>query len=103
MSMDNNNGLNSEVTALKNQVFALLVAMVVVTGSLTVYLYRQDSILGKQCAQISTAMNQTKSSINMFVYQLMVYGQKHPEFAPVLKKYGLTAGTNLPPPSAPGK
>lgn len=103
MPLDNNNDVSSEISALKNQVFALLVALVVVTGSFTVYLYRQDSMLGKQCAQISGAMNQTKGAINMFVYQLMVYGQKHPEFVPVLKKYGLTPGTNLPPPNTPAK
>jgi hypothetical protein len=121
MPLDNNPGagtdmnsgmtsdVNSEIAALKNQVFSLLVALVVVTGSLTVYLYRQDSMLGKQCNQFNSAlavMNQARPSINNFVYSLMVYGQKHPEFLPLLKKYGIAPpppGTSLPSPNAPAK
>lgn len=102
-----NTDMNSEITALKNQVFTLLVALVVVTGSFTVYLYRQDSMLGKECNQYTAALgalNQAKPAINNFVYNLMVYGQKHPEFLPLLKKYGIAPGaTNLPPPNTPAK
>jgi hypothetical protein len=96
MSLDNNNDTNSEIAALKNQMFMLLVALVVVTGSLTVYLYRQDSILGKQCTQLTAVVNQTQVSINNFIGKLVDYGQKHPEFDPVLKKYGLTP-QSVPP------
>ena len=103
-----NTDVNSEITALKNQVFSLLVALVVVTGSFTVYLYRQDSMLGKECNQFNAALaavNQNRPSINNFVYNLMVYGQKHPEFTQaVLKKYGISPGSGtLPSPNAPPK
>ena len=103
------NNSNPEITALKNQVFVLLVALVVVTGSFAVYLYRQDSMLGKQYNQMSATMDQDKNAIGTFVQQLVMYGQKHPEFAPVLKKYNLPTGSlptgpNLPPSSTiPGK
>jgi len=107
--MDNNNDTNSEITALKNQVFALLVAMVVVTGSFTVYLYRQDSLLGKQYTMLNAQYDQTKSSVGTFLGQLVAYSQKHPEFTPLLKKYGIIPGPAAPsaPPSTapaiPGK
>ena len=88
---------NSEIAALKRQVFTLLVALIVVSGTVTVYLYRQASITGKdidairpQAQQIIGAFNQNQSLMNSFVNQLVAYGQTHPDFRPVLMKYGVT-------------
>lgn len=93
---------NSEISALKRQVFTLLLALIVVSGTLTVYLYRQASITGKdidairpQAQQIIGAFNQNQSLMVNFVNQLVAYGQTHPDFRPVLLKYGVT-----PPPVA---
>ena len=95
---------NSEISALKRQVFTLLVALVVVSGTLTVYLYRQASITGKditaiqpQAQQLIGAFNQNQSLMIGFVNQLVVYGQAHPDFRPVLLKYGIQP----PPPGTP--
>jgi hypothetical protein len=84
---------NSEISALRSQLFIQLVALVVVAGCLTVYLYRQASIEGKQLAQakrvIANYQLQEPNLINV-INQLVAYGQKHPEFAQtVLKKYGI--------------
>jgi hypothetical protein len=88
---------NSEIAALKRQVFTLLVALIVVSGTVTVYLYRQASITGRdidairpQAQQIIGAFNQNQSLMNSFVNQLVAYGQTHPDFRPVLMKYGVT-------------
>ena len=35
---------NEEIAALKNQVFTLLIALIVISGTLTVFLYRQASV-----------------------------------------------------------
>ena len=95
---------NSEISALKRQVFTLLVALVVVSGTLTVYLYRQASITGKdiaaiqpQAQQLIGAFNQNQSLMIGFVNQLVAYGQAHPDFRPVLMKYGIQP----PPPGTP--
>jgi len=95
---------NSEISALKRQVFTLLVALVVVSGTLTVYLYRQASITGKditaiqpQAQQLIGAFNQNQSLMIGFVNQLVAYGQTHPDFRPVLLKYGIQP----PPPGTP--
>jgi len=95
---------NSEISALKRQVFTLLVALVVVSGTLTVYLYRQASITGKditaiqpQAQQLIGAFNQNQSLMIGFVNQLVAYGQAHPDFRPVLLKYGIQP----PPPGTP--
>ncbi len=95
MSTENNN-LNPEITALKNQVFTLLVALLVVSGTLTVYLFRQASLTGRdlaQAKQLEQLVVQNETSINNFVGQLVAYGQKHPDFMPVLAKYGITPNT----------
>ena len=41
----------ADLAALKNQVFTLLVALIVVSGTLMVVLYRQATITGKDIAQ----------------------------------------------------
>ena len=96
MTPENNNSesIIAELTSLKNQVFILLVALIVVSGTLTVCLYRQVSIAGKdmqQCQQI-LASDGNQAAINNMIGQLVNYGEKHPDFLPVLKKYGITPG-----------
>ena len=87
---------NSEISALRNQVFVLLIALIVVSGTLTVYLYRQASLARKdyeaiapQAQQVIGAFNQNQQLLIGFVNQLVAYGQLHPDFRPVLAKYGI--------------
>jgi type II secretory pathway pseudopilin PulG len=109
MLTDNN---NDEIAALKNQVFTLLVALIVVSGTLTITLYRQASLTRKDMAtiqqqnqQIAAVLNQDAALIGAFVPRLMAYGEKHPDFLPVLKKYGIAPGQTAPAatPAAPKK
>ncbi|MGC9941326.1 MAG: hypothetical protein ABSE48_05790 [Verrucomicrobiota bacterium] len=90
----------SEISALRSQLFIQLVALIVVTGTLTVYLYRQASAAGKQIAEAKTVIahyNQAEPNIVNFINELVVFGQKNPEFTQqVLKKYGVS-----PQPIAP--
>ena len=93
----------SEISALKNQVFFLLVALMMLSGTLMVVLYRQASMARKeidalktQAAPIITVYNQNAALIDSFVNQLKAYGQAHPDFVPVLAKYGLAAAPSTP-------
>ncbi|HEX9045409.1 MAG TPA: hypothetical protein VF988_00160 [Verrucomicrobiae bacterium] len=109
------NDNNNEIATLKNQVFTLLVALIVVSGTLTVYLYRQVSMAGKdyaqgqqQSQQLAAVISQNEAAITVFVNKLVAYGEKHPDFVPVLKKYnieprpGIPAGATIPAtPAAP--
>ena len=105
------NDLNSEIAALRTQVFTLLVALIIVSGTVTVYLYRQASTLRKdidsiapQAQQIITAFNKNQPLMVNFVNSLVAYGQMHPEFRPVLLKYGITPPpAGVAPPAAPKK
>jgi hypothetical protein len=99
MNSEDNSG---EIAVLKNQVFTLLVALIVVSGTLTVYLYRQTSMTGKDIEQNEQVMNlvaKNQTSIDAFVARLADYGKRHPDFQPILKKYGITPGG----PAAPKK
>jgi energy-converting hydrogenase Eha subunit F len=80
------------VSALQRQVFALLVALIVVSGTLCAYLYRQTSVMGKDLDQMRptvAAFVANQATYNSFLNQLGTYGQNHPEFRPVLAKYGI--------------
>ncbi len=104
------NDLMDQVVALRQQVFTLLLALVVVSGTLTVFLYRQANLAGKDLAAIkpqATAMidafKQKQPSMEAFVKQLTAYGVTHPDFQPVLKKYGIVPSAQpAPTPVAPG-
>jgi hypothetical protein len=97
------NNLETEVAALRNQVFTLLVALIVVSGTLTVFLYRQASVTGKdivQDQQLAVLLDKNKVTVESFVQRLVTYSQKHPDFAPILKKYGIVP-TPAGAPAAP--
>jgi hypothetical protein len=99
-----NSDSNSEISALQRQVFSLLIALLIVSGTLTTYLYRQASLTGKdleaikpQAQQIIGAYNQNQKLMIDFVTQLAAYGQTHPDFRPILAKYGIGAPAAVTP------
>jgi phospholipase/lecithinase/hemolysin len=87
--------VKQQCAALQRQVTTLLLALVIVSGTLTVFLYiqarhaRADLAAVKQpAAQIIQAFNrQDKSNIDSFVIRLAEYGRTHPDFVPILNKY----------------
>jgi hypothetical protein len=88
--------LLDQLVDLRHQVFTLLLALVVVSGTLTVVLYRQARLTGKdidiikpQATQIIAAFKRDQPSMENFVKQLTAYGVTHPDFQPILKKYGI--------------
>jgi hypothetical protein len=103
--------LMDQVVALRHQVFTLLLALVVVSGTLTVYLYRQAHVVGKDLAAVrpqATAMieafKRDQQTMENFVKQLTAYGVTHPDFQPILKKYGIVPqAQSAAAPAAPKK
>ena len=106
--------LMDQIVALRHQVFTLLLALVVVSGTLTVYLYRQASVARKdlaavkpQATQLIEAFKRDHPTMDSFVKQLTAYGVTHPDFQPILRKYGIPPQTQPGPtpvaPEAPGK
>jgi hypothetical protein len=88
--------LSDQIDALRRQTFTLLLALIVVSGTLTVYLYRQASVargdikaVKPQAAALIQAYNQNLPLIQSFVKEIVAYGVTHPDFQPILKKYQL--------------
>ncbi len=100
-----NTGLSDQIDALRRQLFTLLLALIIVSGTLTVFLYRQATLTRRdiaaikpQAAQVIQVFNQNRANIQAFVQQLAAYGQAHPDFQQqVLKKYGITPQTVAAP------
>jgi hypothetical protein len=93
--------LANQIDALRRQTFLLLLALIIVSGTLTVFLYRQASLTRRdlagvkpQATQVVQIFNQNRPLIQNFVQQLVTYGKTHPDFEQsVLKKYGITPQT----------
>jgi hypothetical protein len=102
--------LMDQMVALRHQVFTLLLALVVVSGTLTVVLYRQAKLTGRdidiikpQATQIIAAFKRDQPAMENFVKQLTAYGFTHPDFQPILKKYGIVPTQPAATPVVPAK
>jgi hypothetical protein len=99
--------LTGQIAALQRQSFILLLALIVVSGTLSAFLCYQSHVADKdtqsirpQAMQLINNFTQISAGIDRksaenFVNQLAAYGQMHPEFRPVLQKYGI----NVTPPA----
>jgi hypothetical protein len=90
--------LAAQVASLQRQVCVLLLALIVVSGTVAVYLWYQDRTSGRdlqairpQATQVIQAFDQDLPGMEKFVGQLITYGQAHPDFKPILQKYGIAA------------
>lgn len=89
--------ISDQIAALRRQVFVLLLALIIVSGTLVSYLFYQSRVMSKnvevyrpQAAQIFQNYNQNVPAIQSFVKQLVAFGQTHPDFQKqVLNKYGI--------------
>jgi hypothetical protein len=96
--------ISDQICALRRQAFTLLLALIVVSGTLSIFLYRQASLTRRdienfrpQATQVIKAFNLNRPAIQTFVQQLAAYGQTHPDFQQqVLKKYGITPQSVAP-------
>src|SRR5258706_2089872 len=98
-----NTELSEQIATLRRQTFTLLLALIIVSGTLTVFLYRQASLTRRdikavkpQAMQIIQAFTQKGPDIQNFVKELAAFGVTHPDFQPILKKYGINATNTAP-------
>jgi len=97
--------LAGQISSLQRQVTLLLLALVVVSSTLTAFLFYQSHILGKdldgtrsQASQIIQNYNKNVPQMQKLVQELTAYGQTHPDFQPILINYGIIpAATNAAP------
>jgi hypothetical protein len=89
--------LSGEVASLRRQVFVLLLSLIIVSGTMTFFFFYQSRVEsrdlannGPQARQLIQAFNQGLPNVQKFIQQLGAYGETHPDFQPILKKYGIT-------------
>jgi len=99
--------LREQVASLRKTLFVLLVSLVVISGTLNIFLWRQVhyaradlSGLRQQAGGVLADYQQTTGpKMDDFVNKLRDYSKTHPDFAPIANKYGL----NQIPTNAPKK
>lgn len=105
MNSDLNSDLRAEISALRSQLVTMMLALIVISGTLTAYLYCQASVLGKDynvSKRLVDNVNQSTPLVVNFINQLAAYSKTHPDIQPLLAKYGV--GPNgIPVPAAPAK
>ncbi len=102
--------LQQQVRSLQAIVLGALLALLLLSAGVNIYLYRQVSIVSKELG-IATRVVQDfdsnkKERINSFVSNLVLYARTHQDFNPILQKYGLPPQAAPSPsgtPVAPGK
>ena len=99
--------LQAQFEDLHHLVVSLLILVVVVSGTLSVFLLRQWRTTSKDLAAIRPGATQFISDyhkvgqqrMDAFLEKLKDYGRTHPDFVPILTRYGLSS--NVPPGLAP--
>ena len=89
--------LRAQCDSLRQLVSALLLVLLLVSGTLTIFLARQWrlsktqlELMAPQASQMITEFNKNLPMMQEFVRRLNDYGKTHPDFAPIVAKYHLT-------------
>ena len=117
-SLDGLNHLQAQCDSLRNAVVWILVLLLIVSVTLTLYIWRLSKeqhqeleVVGPQVkgmlAQYEQHKQATDARRDKFIADLIQYGATHPDFVPILAKYGLTkysprpeSSSFAPPPSS---
>ena len=97
-----------EYEGVIQQLNVILVAVVILSGTLSVYLWRQTRYLRRDleglkpiAGPVIQRYNQEKPTVDAFVAKVAEYSRSHPDFAPIAKKYQLQNVTNNPTANLP--
>jgi hypothetical protein len=91
------NDLQDQFDALRHLVVSILILVIVISGTFNIYLLRQWRTASKdlaairpQAAQMIAEYQRVSAPLMTdFVKKITEYGRTHPDFMPVLAKYGL--------------
>ncbi|MCX6890945.1 MAG: hypothetical protein NTX51_05405 [Verrucomicrobia bacterium] len=95
------NGLQAQVEGLRHLIVSILILVVVVSGTFTVYLLRQWRAVGKeltayrpQAAQMIADYQKVSVPVMTdFLKKVTDYGRTHPDFVPILTRYNIKPGS----------
>lgn len=104
-------GLREQIESLRHLVGSILILLVVVSGTLTIFLLREMKTISGQLDafrpgatnMIAIYQKQQGPAMDDFINKLRQYGQTHKDFDPILLKWNLKGGvpTGAPPASVP--
>jgi len=104
------NDVQEQLDAMRHLVVSVLILVLVVSGTLTIYLLRQWRTVSKELTayrphaaqMIGDYQKNRGPATDDFLKKIAEYGQTHPDFMPYLKKYGInpSATTGAPPATA---
>jgi hypothetical protein len=101
--------LQSQVESLRSLVGSLLIFVIVVSGTLNIYFWRQyrvskadlEAIRPQAAMMISQYTTNSGPAIDDLLRRIQEYGRTHPDFAPIIMKYQLNqTPTGAPPAKA---
>src|SRR5262245_4745142 len=86
--------LEAQIRSLQALVLGALMASMLLSVGVNIYFYRQVSMLSKELRAATRLVQEFDSSkrqlINTFATNLVVYARTHPDFVPILQRYGLS-------------
>jgi hypothetical protein len=103
------NSIQEQLDSLRQLLISALVILLLVSGTVTIYLIRQWRFAQKdlealrpQASAIIAQYNKELPAMQDFLNKLAQYGKSHADFAPIVAKYHLNdlvpkSGTNAPP------
>jgi hypothetical protein len=110
--------LQAQFDSLRHLLVSVLVLLIIVSGTLWIYLMRQVKDTSKaledirpQATNMIAQYDKARPVLDKFVANLQEFGRTHPDFVPILTKYGLkpagtlgaTPNTSVPTTSSPKK
>ena len=109
-------GLQDQVDALRHLVVSLLILVVVVSGTFSIYILRQlkdahrdIERIRPQVAQMTANYQRAEAPMmQTLMNKFAEYGATHPDYVPILAKYGIKpaaapAASSMPPSAAPSE
>lgn len=102
--------LREEIESLRHLIGSILILLVVISGTLTIYLLREmkntsaqlDAFRPGATNMIAVYQKQQAPAMDDFIKKITQYGQTHKDFEPILFKWGLkTTGPTAPLTGAP--
>jgi hypothetical protein len=90
--------LKETCAALRHQLNTVLILLLIVSGTLTIFFFRQSTLARKDrdllSQNVTSYQQDAVPALNEFMAKLREYAKTHPDVVPILAKYGVVQATN---------
>jgi hypothetical protein len=102
--------LQAQYEALRHVIVSILILLLIISGTFTIFLLRQYrstkadlANAEPQVRQMLAEYTRDSGAMSQFVNQIVDYGRTHPDFTPVLSKFGIKPNGPAPAIGPPPK